>query len=152
MLVFNTVFWFSGLLLFCLGIFVLVEDERALQYKLFTQTSSYALQQYLALVFIGIGASIFVIGFCGCCGSLMDSKSLLLLYAFFLILVFIAELTTGILAVVFQERARAEIKLNLVHKLRNNYGENSAFTAAIDLIQTKVGQPIHQHFHFQSGV
>ena len=79
MLVFNTVFWFSGLLLFCLGIFVLVEDERALQYKLFTQTSSYALQQYLALVFIGIGASIFVIGFCGCCGSLMDSKSLLLL-------------------------------------------------------------------------
>lgn len=63
-------------------------------------------------------------------------------YAFFLILVFIAELTTGILAVVFQERARAEIKLNLVHKLRNNYGENSAFTAAIDLIQTKVAKPL----------
>ena len=83
-LVFNTVFWFSGLLLFCLGIFVLVEDERALQYKLFTQTSSYALQQYLALVFIGIGASIFVIGFCGCCGSLMDSKSLLLLVSDFI--------------------------------------------------------------------
>ena len=99
LLVFNAVFWFSGsewrsknknkvllnlfffsgLLLFTLGIFVLVEDERALQYKLFSQASNYALQQYLALVFIGIGASIFVIGFLGCCGSLMDNKSLLLI-------------------------------------------------------------------------
>ena len=51
---------------------------------------------------------------------------------------FVAELTVGILAVVFQERARAEIKLNMVHKLKNNYGENSAFTAAIDLVQAKV--------------
>ena len=75
LLVFNTVFWFSGLLLFCVGIFIIVEDERALQYKLFTQTSSYALQQYLALVFIGIGASIFVIGFCGCCGKCEDIKN-----------------------------------------------------------------------------
>jgi hypothetical protein len=79
LLIFNTLFWLSGLLLFSLGIFVLIEDERALQYKLFTSgASSYALHQYLAMVFIGIGVSIFVVGFCGCCGALMDSRPLLL--------------------------------------------------------------------------
>lgn len=79
LLVFNTVFWFSGLLLFSLGIFVLIEDERSLQYKLFTSgTAGYALQQYLAMVFIGIGVAILVIGFCGCCGALMDSRPLLM--------------------------------------------------------------------------
>lgn len=80
LLIFNAVFWSSGIILFAIGLFFLVEDERTLLFKLFADAStSYALLQYLAYSFVGIGVSIIVIGFCGCCGALRDSRWLLLL-------------------------------------------------------------------------
>ena len=80
LLIFNAVFWASGIILFAIGLFFLVEDERTLLFKLFADAStSYALLQYLAYSFVGIGVSIIVIGFCGCCGALKDSRWLLLL-------------------------------------------------------------------------
>ena len=47
------------------------------------------------------------------------------------------ELTIGILAVVFQEKVVAELKLKLTDRLQKQYGLNDALTAAIDLAQTK---------------
>ena len=80
LLIFNAVFWSSGIILFAIGLFFLVEDERTLLFKLFAdESTSYALLQYLAYSFVGIGVSILVVGFCGCCGALKDSRWLLLL-------------------------------------------------------------------------
>ena len=56
----------------------------------------------------------------------------------FLLLVFSLELTVGILAIIFQEKVVAELKLELTNKLQKEYGLQSSFTAAIDLAQTKV--------------
>jgi hypothetical protein len=55
-----------------------------------------------------------------------------------LVVIFALELTVGILAIIFQERVIAELKLELTSKLQKEYGLTSAFTAAIDLAQTKV--------------
>ncbi|RWS25867.1 CD9 antigen-like isoform X1 [Leptotrombidium deliense] len=138
LLVFNAILWASGIILFALGVFLLVEDDRSLMFKLFaSKTTSYALPQYLAWSFVAIGAAIFFIGFCGCCGALRESRWLLLLYSIFLLLIFASELAIGILAVVFQEKVVAELKLSLTSKLRDEFGFNSALTAAVDLVQTK---------------
>lgn len=51
---------------------------------------------------------------------------------------FAMELTAGILAISFQEKVIAELKVDLGSKLQNEYGVHSSFTAAIDLVQTKV--------------
>ncbi|RWS03234.1 CD151 antigen-like protein, partial [Dinothrombium tinctorium] len=58
-------------------------------------------------------------------------------YSMFLLFIFASELAIGILAVVFQERVVAELKLQLTNKLKNEFGFNSALTAAVDLAQTK---------------
>lgn len=58
-------------------------------------------------------------------------------YFIFLLLIFTAELTVGILAVVFQEKVVADLKLELTGKLKKEYGLASALTAAVDLAQTR---------------
>lgn len=80
LLIFNAVFWASGVVLFSLGIFFLVEDDRSLLFSLFAdETTSYALLQYLAWTFIALGATIFVVGLCGCCGAVKENRWLLYL-------------------------------------------------------------------------
>jgi hypothetical protein len=54
------------------------------------------------------------------------------------LVVFALELTVGILAIIFQEKVVAELKLELTNKLQKEYGLQSSFTAAVDLAQTKV--------------
>lgn len=79
LIIFNATFWASGIILFSIGLFFLVEDERTLLFKLFAdESTSYALLQYLAWAFVALGAAIFVIGFCGCCGALRESRWLLI--------------------------------------------------------------------------
>lgn len=46
------------------------------------------------------------------------------------------------MAVIFQEKVVAELKLELTKKLQREYGLTSAFTAAVDLAQTKVSLSI----------
>lgn len=58
-----------------------------------------------------------------------------------MLLIFTAELTVGILAVVFQEKVVADLKLELTDKLKKEYGLTSALTAAVDLAQTRVSLP-----------
>lgn len=80
LLVFNAILWSSGIILFAIGLFFLVEDDRTLLFKLFAdESTSYALLQYLAWAFLGLGISVFFIGFCGCCGALRESRWLLIL-------------------------------------------------------------------------
>lgn len=79
LLIFNAVFWSSGIILFAIGLFFLVEDDRTLLFKLFAdESTSYALLQYLAWSFLAIGIAVFVVGFCGCCGALRDSRWMLI--------------------------------------------------------------------------
>lgn len=215
LLVFNAVFWSSGIILFAIGLFFLVEDDRSLLFKLFAdESTSYALLQYLAWAFVALGVAIFVVGFCGCCGVIKESRWVILLvsdallfrllfrslncnnpnlpqlvillflslssplestfsrtshhsssillcpfspfsfllspqtqYFIFLLLIFTTELTVGILAVVFQEKVVADLKLELTGKLKKEYGLASALTAAVDLAQTRVrGQGSSEKF------
>ncbi|CAG2167541.1 unnamed protein product [Oppiella nova] len=126
----------SGIVLFALGIFFLVEDERSSLFKLFVvEKYNYALLQMLAWAFIVIGSAIGLIGFCGCCGAFKENRWIL--YSLFLLVIFALELTVGILAVIFQEKVVAELKIELTNKLQTDYGLQSSFTAAIDLAQTK---------------
>lgn len=97
LIVFNAVFWVSlvrncpmhslifnyfkasGIVLFTLGIFFLVEDERSSLFKLFVvEKYNYALLQILAWAFIVIGAAIGLIGFCGCCGAIKENRWVLI--------------------------------------------------------------------------
>lgn len=52
-------------------------------------------------------------------------------------MIFALDLATGLLAIIFQERLITNVRLKLANKLRNDYGIQAPFTAAIDYVQTK---------------
>ncbi|CAG2117460.1 unnamed protein product [Medioppia subpectinata] len=116
----------SGIVVFALGIFFLVEDERSSLFKLFVvEKYNYALLQMLAWSFIVIGSAIGLIGFCGCCGAFRENRWILIIYSLFLLVIFALELTVGVMAVIFQEKVVAELKLELTNKLQIDYGLHS---------------------------
>ncbi|CAF1375324.1 unnamed protein product, partial [Didymodactylos carnosus] len=59
--------------------------------------------QNVGYVLIGVGALIFIVGLLGCSGSVRESKLLLGLYIFFIILVMAGELLVGVYAVLLGE-------------------------------------------------
>lgn len=61
-------------------------------------------------------------------------KSLKLQYIFLILTIFALDLATGLLAMIFQERLVANVRLRLVNKLKNEYGIQASFTAAIDYV------------------
>ncbi|KAJ6219474.1 hypothetical protein RDWZM_005286 [Blomia tropicalis] len=138
LLVFNTLFWASSIVLFALGIYFLVEDERSNLFRLFsTPKFNFALLQFLAWAFVFTGLIAFVVAFFGCCGALKNNRCLLVIYIVLLMLTFALQLTVGILAIIFQEKVITELKIDLPNKLQREYGLQSSFTAAVDLAQTK---------------
>ncbi|VDO95778.1 unnamed protein product [Soboliphyme baturini] len=59
-----------------------------------------------AALYVAAGATIIVIGFVGCCGAWVESKCLLITYFVFVLLVFVVELTAGILAFLYKREVR----------------------------------------------
>ena len=48
--------------------------------------------------------------------------------------IFALDLATGLLAMIFQERLVASVRLRLASKLKNEYGIQASFTAAMDYV------------------
>lgn len=134
---FNLLFWVSGCFLLAVGIFMLVDKEKTTLFHLFlTPGLSYALSQYLAWALVAIGALVFLVGFCGCCGAIRENRGLLVTYFIFLFLIMGAELAVGILSVIFQDKTLARLE-DLSTLLKDEYGISGQTTEAIDFAQTK---------------
>lgn len=55
-------------------------------------------------------------------------------YIFLIMAIFALDLATGLLAIIFQEKLVANVRLRLGNKLRSEYGVQASFTAAIDYV------------------
>lgn len=55
-------------------------------------------------------------------------------YIFLILAIFALDLATGLLAIIFQERLVASVRLRLANKLKSEYGIQASFTAAIDYV------------------
>lgn len=120
-----------------MGIYLLVDKEKRTLLHLFTIPDlSYTLTQYLAWALVGIGGFVFLIGFCGCCGAIRESRGLLVTYFIFLFLIMGCELAVGILSVVFQDRMLGTLE-DLSTTLKKEYGISRTTTEAFDFAQTK---------------
>ena len=72
-------FKLSGAALLGLGIWLMV-DKNVLSYiDIVTWDSSDPYLDVVAYVLIGTGSFIFLVGFCGCCGALRESRGLIAL-------------------------------------------------------------------------
>ncbi|XP_071451071.1 tetraspanin-18-like [Hetaerina americana] len=108
---FNFIFFLAGTAVLSIGIWLAADKNSFISFTQSTQNPT--LQQFgqqtvvdqAAYVLIAIGAFIFIVSFLGYCGAIRESKCMLMLYAVFLFLILILEVTAGGLVVGYRKEA-----------------------------------------------
>lgn len=125
--VFNFIFWITGIAILALGIWTKVE----LYIYMELSTIYYEQAPY---VMIGVGAFIVIVGSFGCCCTVKGQSVLLYMYAVFLIVVFIAELSCGAAGFVYRNKINQGFSDGL-KKALPKYGVDKEKTKAFDGLQ-----------------
>lgn len=87
-----------------------------------------------AIVMISVGSFVFFVGFCGCCGAMRESAIMLGIYIACMVVVLIAELSSGIYVAVEKGNIETSIKDVLGTTVRNYTGVKNS---TIDILQIK---------------
>ncbi|KAM9351766.1 CD151 antigen [Symphorus nematophorus] len=138
---FNILFWLAGGAVLAVGVWTLVEKS---DYISLLNSSFYSASAY---ILIAAGVIVIVTGIIGCCATLKEMKSLLIVYLCLLLCIFLLELIAGVLAyITYQEcfpfchQLDEELRQNLKVTMQQKYqqpGEGSV-TQAVD--------KLHQEF------
>ncbi|KAM8873870.1 tetraspanin-1 [Spinachia spinachia] len=124
---FNLLIFLGGLTLLATGIWVSVAEGSFLQ--LLGPFSSQGLQFVnIGLFCILIGAGLLLLGLLGCCGAHKESKCLLLTFFSIILIIFIAELAVGVVALVYSSFAEEIIKAWAAPALQRDYGSDPMVT------------------------
>ncbi|CAH8490169.1 unnamed protein product [Schistosoma bovis] len=89
--------------------------------------------QAAPIAIIVVGVIILIVSFLGCCGAIKENVCMLYMYAFFLIILLIAELAAAIVAVVYKDKIDSEIDALMTGALDKPTPEITEF---MDLIQS----------------
>ncbi|CAH8462623.1 unnamed protein product [Heterobilharzia americana] len=89
--------------------------------------------QAAPIAIIVVGVVILIVSFLGCCGALKENVCMLYMYAFFLIVLLIAELAAAIVAVVYKDKIDAEVDTLMTDALKHETEEIRNF---MDLVQS----------------
>jgi hypothetical protein len=131
---FNFLFWLSGAGLLGVGLWLLLDKSVVEIFKLVALDQSDPWLNYAAYVFIGVGVFVFIVGFCGCCGAIKESKCLLGIYIGFLFVVMAGELAAGILAFVYKDKVIGKLQKELTEELQKQ-PPNSTFFLSMAFAQ-----------------
>lgn len=102
---FNILFWILGCGSLGVGVWLYVVKT---EYETLTSVDYGALSA--AGLCIAAGSAVVVIGFVGCCGAWVESRCLLLTYFVFVVVVFIVELTSGVLGFLYRDEVTETVR------------------------------------------
>ncbi|KAL5004585.1 hypothetical protein ScPMuIL_018041 [Solemya velum] len=130
LMVFNFIFWVTGIAILSLGIWTKV------QLFIYMELSSVYYKE-APYVLIGIGAVIVLVGTLGCCCTVKGNSFLLYMYSGFLVIVFVVELSAGAAGFVYKKKLQQGFQ-NGLDIAMDKYGQpgESAKTEAIDGMQS----------------
>ncbi|XP_071495508.1 CD63 antigen-like [Diadema antillarum] len=83
-------------------------------------------------VAIGVGCFAFLVGFCGCCGAIKESKCLLGLYFVFMLLIILAQFVGGILGFVYSDDIKSSMLRGMTDTIENDYGNAEGSTNVVN--------------------
>jgi len=132
--VFNLVFWAAGIAVMAVGIFARVS---ASNYSALMDEGGF---KTAANILIAAGALVMIIGAIGCCGVVKEKKWLLLLYSFLVMMIFILEIASGIMAYSQRDEVISKIENAVNTTIENDYGEKDKekLTKAVDKAQQEL--------------
>ncbi|XP_068579065.1 CD151 antigen isoform X2 [Cebidichthys violaceus] len=128
---FNILFWLAGGAVLAVGVWTMVEKS---DYISLLNSSFYSVSAY---ILIAAGVIVIVTGIIGCCATLKEMKSLLIVYLVLLLCIFLLEIIAGVLAYVTYQELDEELRQNLKVTMQQKYqqpGEESV-TQAVDKLQ-----------------
>ncbi|XP_065560172.1 tetraspanin-7-like [Artemia franciscana] len=129
-IIFDVVYWFFGLLLLTLGIWMLVELHKYLDISSdFTETIPY--------VFIGSGIAIALVGLLSCCCAFSGNAILLYLYGSFIMVLLVIQLSAGISGYVHRNSLKEDYYKGLNRSLYE-YTQDAETAAAVNVLQSTV--------------
>lgn len=135
---FNLFFWLAGGAVLGVGVWTLVEKS---DYISLLNSSFYSVSAY---ILIAAGSIVIVTGIIGCCATLKEMRSLLIVYLVLLLCIFLMEIIAGVLAYItysecfpFCYQLDEDLRQNLRTTMQQKYqqpGEES-ITQAVDKLQ-----------------
>jgi len=130
-LIFNFVFWLTGLGLLVLGIL----SKYAFSYMLkLSSDINYNLAPY---IMIGCGVFIVLVGFIGCWAAVKEHGWALKLYMFVLVILVVVEIAGGITGYVMRNKLSNGLKSGLDNAVKNYY-QDEDLKEAMDKVQGSV--------------
>lgn len=129
--VFNFIFWLAGIGIMGVGIWIMVYKS---DYKSLLDSDIYVIVPGLM---IAAGVVVIVVAIVGCLGAAKENRFFLISFLVMVILVFILELTIGVLAFVYSSKIKSEIRRTIKDKMNQQYGVNDDVTKSIDKLQEK---------------
>nr|XP_020464700.1 tetraspanin-1 isoform X2 [Monopterus albus]XP_020464701.1 tetraspanin-1 isoform X2 [Monopterus albus]XP_020464702.1 tetraspanin-1 isoform X2 [Monopterus albus]XP_020464704.1 tetraspanin-1 isoform X2 [Monopterus albus]XP_020464705.1 tetraspanin-1 isoform X2 [Monopterus albus] len=127
MVLFNLLIFVAGLALLSVGIWVSVNAASFLQLLgPFSTQGTYFVN--VAFFCIAIGVLLMLLGFLGCWGAHKQSKCLLLTFFSAILIIFIAELAAGVVALAYSSFAEGILKRWATPVLREEYGTDPVAT------------------------
>lgn len=123
----NTVIWLLGVGLLAIGIYVQVESTFDMLRLSSVLTSP-------AIVMIILGALLFILGFCGCLGALLEIFFLLVAYCILLSIILLVEISLVVYVFLQQDEAFNTLE-TLFFEAISNYFDDVNLRNLIDFIQ-----------------
>ncbi|XP_039984637.1 tetraspanin-1 [Xiphias gladius] len=135
---FNLLISLGGLTLLAMGIWVSVDGGSFLQ--LLGPFSSQGMQFVNVGFFcIAIGAVLVLLGLLGCCGAHKESKCLLLTFFSIILIIFIAEVAAGVVALAYSSFAEGILRAWATPALQRDYGSDPVVTKIWNATMTELG-------------
>ncbi|XP_041647261.1 tetraspanin-1 [Cheilinus undulatus] len=127
MVLFNLLIFLGGLTLLSMGIWVSVDGGSFL--RLLGPFSGQGMQFVNVGFFcIAIGAVLVLLGLLGCCGAHKESKCLLLTFFSIILIIFIAEVAAGVVALAYSSFAEGILRAWATPALQSDYGSEPVVT------------------------
>ncbi|KAM7414678.1 hypothetical protein PAMA_019478 [Pampus argenteus] len=139
--IFNVLFWVAGGAVLAVGVWTMVDKS---QYISLLNSSFYSASAY---ILIAAGLIVIATGIIGCCATLKELKSLLIVYLILLLCIFLLEIIAGVLAYInyqqcfpFCYQLDEELRQNLKVTMQQQYQQpgQESVTQAVD--------KLHQEF------
>ncbi|XP_048727431.1 CD9 antigen-like isoform X2 [Ostrea edulis] len=137
LILFNIIFWLSGAALLGVGIWFKVDKNINSYFDVVDVDTQDPYFDYAVYVLIGFGAFVFLVGFCGCCGAIRESKCLLGFYVFFLMLIIGGEIAAAVLGYIYKDKVETEVN-DLLKQTMNMYKVKKNMRNAWDFVQIEL--------------
>lgn len=128
--IFNFLFWVISLVMVAIGVYarIMKHAEAAL--------ACLAVDPAIMLMVVGI--LMFIITFCGCVGSLRENICLLQTFCICLTIIFLLQLTAGVLGFIFSDKARNKVT-EIINNAVTHYRDDIDLQNLIDFGQREFG-------------